>query len=60
MPASASELFIVDNSDSEWKVRNYLTEWCDLSKTIRLMQEIDEVIEQHGGWPGAFQSSPAS
>ena len=27
---------------------------------IRLMQEIDEVIEQHGGWPGAFQSSPAS
>ena len=28
-----------------------------LSETIRLMQEIDEVIEQHGGWPGAFQSS---
>lgn len=27
-----------------------------LSETIRLMQEIDEVIEQHGGWPGAFQS----
>ena len=34
MPASASELFIVDNSDSEWKVRNYLTDWCELSKTI--------------------------
>jgi len=28
-----------------------------LSETIRLMQEIDEVIEQHGGWPGAFQTS---
>jgi predicted helicase/SOS-response transcriptional repressor LexA len=27
-----------------------------LSETIRLMQEIDEVIEQHGGWPGAFQT----
>lgn len=22
----------------------------------RLMKEIDEVIEQHGGWPGAFQT----
>lgn len=34
MPTSASDLFIVDNSDSEWKVRNYLTDWCELSKTI--------------------------
>jgi predicted helicase len=25
-----------------------------LSETIRLMKEIDEVIENHGGWPGAF------
>ena len=25
-----------------------------LSETIRIMQEIDEVIESHGGWPGAF------
>ena len=28
-----------------------------LSETIRLMKEIDEVIEKHGGWPGAFQST---
>lgn len=28
-----------------------------LSETIRLMKEIDEVIEQHGGWPGAFQAA---
>ncbi|HSI72735.1 MAG TPA: type ISP restriction/modification enzyme [Fimbriimonas sp.] len=27
-----------------------------LSETIRIMKEIDEVIEAHGGWPGAFQS----
>ena len=27
-----------------------------LSETIRLMKQIDEVIEQHGGWPGAFQN----
>ncbi len=25
-----------------------------LSETIRLMAEIDDVIEQYGGWPGAF------
>ena len=26
-----------------------------LNETIRLMQEIDEVIDRHGGWPDAFQ-----
>jgi hypothetical protein len=25
-----------------------------LSETIRVMQEIDDVIEKYGGWPGAF------
>lgn len=30
-----------------------------IAETIRLMQEIDEVIEQHGGWPGAFQTGEA-
>jgi hypothetical protein len=28
-----------------------------LNETIRLMGEIDKVIEKHGGWPGAFASS---
>jgi predicted helicase len=28
-----------------------------LKETIRLMKEIDEIIEKHGGWPGAFQSA---
>ena len=27
-----------------------------LHETIRIMQEIDEVINHHGGWPGAFQT----
>ena len=27
-----------------------------LNETIRIMGEIDEVIEAHGGWPGAFQA----
>jgi predicted helicase len=34
-----------------------------LTYTIRLMKEIDEVIDAHGGWPGAFllkeQKTPA-
>lgn len=25
------DLFVVDNSDSEWKVQKYLSEWCELS-----------------------------
>ncbi len=28
-----------------------------LAETIRLMTEIDSVIEQHGGWPSAFQAT---
>ncbi len=30
-----------------------------LHETIRLMREIDEVIDAHGGWPGAFQGAEA-
>ena len=28
-----------------------------LNETIRIMAEIDEVIEAHGGWPDAFQTA---
>lgn len=28
-----------------------------LNDTIRIMAEIDEVVEAHGGWPGAFQTA---
>lgn len=31
-----------------------------LSETIRLMKEIDEVIDRHGGWPGAFVTEPVA
>lgn len=34
MNRSASELFIVDNSETDWKVRSYLWEWCELSRAI--------------------------
>jgi superfamily II DNA or RNA helicase len=32
--ASGSELFIVDNSDADWKVLRYLHDWCQISKAI--------------------------
>jgi hypothetical protein len=31
-----------------------------LNETIRLMGEIDEVIDKHGGWPGAFVTEPTA
>ncbi len=31
---TGSELFIVDNSDDDWKVLRYLHEWCQISKAI--------------------------
>jgi superfamily II DNA or RNA helicase len=31
---SGSDLFIVDNSDQDWKVLRYLHDWCGLSKNI--------------------------
>jgi predicted helicase len=31
-----------------------------LTETIRLMKEVDKVIEKHGGWPGAFAAAASS
>lgn len=31
---NTSDLFIVDNSDADWKVRSYLKDWCELSRAI--------------------------
>jgi hypothetical protein len=28
------DLFIVDNSDTDWRVRSYLADWCELSSAI--------------------------
>ena len=32
--SAGSELFIVDNSDVDWKVVRYLRDWCQISKAI--------------------------
>lgn len=53
MTSSASDLFIVDNSDATWKVRNYLAEWCDLSKQIDIATgyfEIGAFLALGEGW----------
>lgn len=34
MSTRASDLFIVDNGDADWKVRSYLKDWCELSRAI--------------------------
>ena len=35
-------------------IRHYQKIVVALSETIGLMKKIDEVIDAHGGWPGAF------
>ena len=32
---TGSELFIVDNSDADWKVQRYLHDWCQIIELIR-------------------------
>lgn len=53
MSNSASQLSIVDNADSEWKVRNYLSDWCELSQRIDIATgyfEIGALLVLKEGW----------
>ena len=50
---SGGELFIVDNSDSEWKVQRYLRDWCDLARAIDIATgyfEIGSLLSLDGEW----------
>lgn len=42
---------------TEADIRHYEQMLYAIEETIRIMAEIDAVIEEHGGWPGAFQAS---
>lgn len=42
---------------TEADIRHYEQMLYAIEETIRIMAEIDEVIEAHGGWPGAFQTT---
>lgn len=57
MTKQASDLFIVDNSDADWKVRSNQRIVVALKETIRLKAEIDWVIEANGGWPESVQTA---
>jgi phosphatidylserine/phosphatidylglycerophosphate/cardiolipin synthase-like enzyme len=51
---SGSELFIVDNSDEDWKVHRYLHDWCGLSKAIDIATgyfEIGSLLALGDEWP---------
>ena len=50
---SGSELFIVDNSDDDWKVQRYLHDWCQLSKQFDIATgyfEIGSLLGLDGEW----------
>src|ERR1022692_1750130 len=41
--STGSELFIVDNSEEDWKVLRYLHDWCQLSKAIDIATAYFEI-----------------
>ena len=50
---SGTDLFIVDNSDEEWKVLQYLHDWCQLSERIDIATgyfEIGGLLGLKGEW----------
>ncbi len=50
---SGSELFIVDNSDDDWKVLRYLHDWCGISKAIDIASgyfEIGSLLALRDEW----------
>src|SRR3989338_1284405 len=53
MDKTGSELFVVDNSDQDWKVLSYLREWCQLSKAIDIATgyfDIGSLLALDGEW----------
>jgi phosphatidylserine/phosphatidylglycerophosphate/cardiolipin synthase-like enzyme len=50
---TGSELFIVDNSDDDWKAQRYLHDWCGLSKAIDVATaywEIGSLLSLEAEW----------
>lgn len=47
------ELFIVDNSDTQWKVAQYLRDWCDIARALDIATgyfEIGALLALDGQW----------
>jgi len=52
-PTTGSDLFIVDNSDSDWKVMRYLLEWADIAHSFDIATgffEIGALLALDGQW----------
>lgn len=50
---TGSELFIVDNSDEDWKALRYLRDWCQISKGTDIATayfEIGSLLGLDGEW----------
>jgi superfamily II DNA or RNA helicase len=50
---TGGELFIVDNSDDEWKALRYLRDWCDYARSIDVATgnfEIGSLLALDGQW----------
>ena len=50
---TGNDLFIVDNSDDDWKVLNYLAEWSEISHKFDIATgyfEIGALLALHGKW----------
>src|SRR5713226_3187938 len=50
---TGSELFIVDNSDNDWKAMRYLHDWCQISERIDIATgyfEIGALLGLKGEW----------
>jgi hypothetical protein len=53
LKTSGSDLFIVDNSDNDWKVQNYLKEWAELAHSFDIATgyfEIGALLAMDGQW----------
>jgi len=52
-PTTGADLFIVDNSDSDWKVRSYLHEWAEIAYSFDIATgffEIGALLALDGQW----------
>ncbi|MDW8277512.1 MAG: helicase-related protein [Anaerolineales bacterium] len=52
-PERSGDLFIVDNSDEQWKVLRYLREWCEISTALDVASgyfEIGALLALDGKW----------
>jgi len=55
---SGADLFIVDNSDTDWKVKQYLSEWTEIANQFDIAIgyfEIGALLALDGQWQKLIQ-----